>query len=152
MSLASLAAYHEILPELPAREAAVLRVLLAARGTWHHMVKCALTNRQIARELGLDRDSVSPRTARLRQKGLAVEVGTDGKETLYEAVLDPTFVKAPGRRKPKAYARGVQDALNQLGILRGHIEGTPDDPNITQAEAALNCMRFAVSMIQDLIR
>lgn len=113
MSLASLAAYGSILPELPAREAAVLRVLLAARGTWHHMVKCALTNRQIARELGLDRDSVSPRTARLRQKGLVIEVGTDGKETLYQAVIDPNFVKKPEPLRP-TYNQGVLDAIEAI--------------------------------------
>lgn len=106
MTAASLAAYDAILPELPAREAAVLGALLKPRGDGYR----GRTNREIAEVLGLERDSVSPRTAKLRQKGLVAEIGTRGPETIYEVVPEPNFVKAPGKRKPKAYYYAIEDA------------------------------------------
>jgi len=105
MSRASNRAYVEILPELPARERAVMDVLLKAAEApgfpgSHRRGPCGMTNRQIAAALGLDRDSISPRTSRLRQKGLICEAGISGSETLYEAALEPNFVKKPAK-KPK---------------------------------------------------
>ena len=114
MSQASLQAYDAILPELPAREAAVLGVLRSFKQSRQYEGPAGRTNRWVAKALGLDRDSVSPRMARLRQKGLVVEVGIDGKETLYEIVLDPQFDRAPGRRKPKAYIQAIEDAKAEL--------------------------------------
>ncbi len=130
MTRASHDAYASILPQLAKREQDVLQTLLTFReapGCGPGSVRrgpCGMTNREIGRILGLDRDSISPRTARLRQKGLVVEAGISGSETLYEAAIDPQFVKAPGKRKPKAYYDGIRDARD---IVQALINRQPSD-------------------------
>lgn len=121
MSTASQSAYERIIPELPAREAAVMGVLLKAAEApgfpgSHRRGPCGMTNRQIASALGLDRDSVSPRTARLRQKGLVVEAGISGSETLYEAALEPDFVKAPIKERSREYRRALADVADRVRL------------------------------------
>lgn len=138
MSSASLQAWDRILPEITKREQAVMGVLLKAAEApgypgSHLRGPCGRTNRQIAAALGIDRDSVSPRTARLRQKGLVVEAGISGSETLYEAALNPNFVKAPGRRKPKAYYDALRDAHS---VLCAKIESGDNNTTDGLAEAA----------------
>ncbi len=117
MSSASLQAYDRILPELPAREAAVLGVLLNQLGNTYRPK--SMTNRGIGAVLGLERDSISPRTAKLRQKGLIIESGITNGQTLYAVVQEPNFVKAPGKRKPQAYYQGVEDARLVLVAMYG---------------------------------
>lgn len=141
MSQASRDAYASILPELPAREAAVLQTLLTFReapGCGPGSVRrgpTGMTNREIARILGLDRDSISPRTARLRQKGLLVEAGVRGKETLYEAALEPQFDPKP-RSKPKAWHDAIVEAASAIAELRQvYLPGTCDFETLKRAEA-----------------
>lgn len=139
MSTASLAAYDAIIPELPAREAAVLGVLRAFKESRQYEGPAGRTNRWIAEKLGLERDSVSPRTAKLRQKGLVVEVGIDDGQTLYEIVLSPNFVKAPGKRKPKAYYQALKDAHARLcAMIESGDHNTTD--GLAEAAKAIEAM------------
>lgn len=140
MSQASLSAYDAILPELPRRENDVLSVLLE-RMRSNPDGQRGLTNRQIAFNLGLDRDSISPRTARLRQKGLIVEAGTDGKETLYEVALEPQYEPKPKRNSP-VYKKAIDDAAAVLQSLS-------DDADCFTPRAML---KIAIEKIKELAK
>lgn len=116
MSHASLAAYDAIRPQLAKREAEVLEVFLSKMATTIGGSFSSMTCRDVARVLGRERDSVSPRIGALKNKGLVVEVGARGLETLYEIVLDPQF--KPGEKKPKHrfYRTAIEDAVNKLDL------------------------------------
>ncbi len=129
MSAASRHAYDLIIPQLPAREAAVLGVLLknAEAPGYPRSIRVGphgMTNREIAHALGLERDSVSPRTARLRQKGLICEAGIKGKETVYEIRHEPLLANLP-RAKSAQYIKGAKDAIacvNRMVSIYGNDE------------------------------
>jgi len=104
MTEASHAAYQAILPKLGRREQDILEVMLSYG---------PLTNKQIGNILTLDRDSVSPRTASLRKKGLLLEAGMDGTETLYSLSPAPVLQK-PKPVRPKAYREAVKDIRTRI--------------------------------------
>lgn len=101
MSQASIAAYLEILPSLGRREKAVLQTVVEFG---------PMTNRQIASHLGIERDSVSPRTGSLKNKGLLVEAGILGRETVYNPV-DPGLVQP---KKRKSSRQELHTALTEI--------------------------------------
>ena len=114
MSQASLAAYDRILPEIPRLEGLVLselrRQMEGSIGGRFGQMTC----RAIARKLGKERDSISPRIGALQNKGLVVEVGIEAGQSLYEIVLNPNYEKAPKRPKSRQYKKAIEDAARMV--------------------------------------
>lgn len=99
MSAASLAAYDAILPKLSKRNRQVFEAILI-RG------RDGATNREVAADLFLERDSVSPRTGDLMNFGLLYESGSRNGQTVYHACADlntaQVIDRIAARRKKKA--------------------------------------------------
>ena len=117
MSQASLAAYDRILPDLPKLEGAVLGVLHSKMASSIGGRFGQMTCREVARALGKERDSVSPRIGALKNKGLVAEVGIEDGQSLYEIVLNPNYHKAAKRPKSRQYQKGIEDAAKLIEKL-----------------------------------
>lgn len=109
MSQASLFAYQSIIEKLPERRRKVFEAV--ARWTPGGGATC----KTLAGELGLARDSVSPRIGELKNAGAIIECGEWKGETVYKINPEPPILWEKPTKRPRAlYRKAIADAAKAI--------------------------------------